>query len=255
MFQTLRLFSFNFDIYSIFYSCAIVTAAFLIRRELNRHHFPPLLFIEILLVGTFAGFIGSKLYFCVSGWNEVMRDPAGFFFSIHGSGWFGGLFLGGLSVLLFLRLNKYSVLAVLDAVIPAVPLAQAIGRLGCFLSGDGCYGVPSDMPWAMAFPDGLVPTYDKVHPTPLYELITCALVFALLWKLRRKEMPAGFKLSIYLAISGAGRFVVEFYRCNREIFLGLTLPQVASILSILSGFFIILNGRIAKRNFKISYSH
>lgn len=61
----------------------------------------------------------------------------------------------------------------LIAGVSAVPLAVAygIGRLGCLLAGDGTYGVPSDLPWAMSFPQGTIPTTERVHPTPLYEAI------------------------------------------------------------------------------------
>ena len=50
-------------------------------------------------------------------------------------------------------------------------LGYAIGRVGCQLSGDGDYGIESDLPWAMAYPDGTVPTTEEVHPTPIYETL------------------------------------------------------------------------------------
>ena len=50
----------------------------------------------------------------------------------------------------------------------ALSIGQAVGRLGCQLSGDGDYGVPTTMPWGMSYPNGVVPTTDVVHPTPIH---------------------------------------------------------------------------------------
>ncbi len=68
-------------------------------------------------------------------------------------------------------------------------LGYALGRIGCQLSGDGDYGVPSDLPWAMAYPDGTVPTTDLVHPTPVYETLAMGLVTVGLWNLRDRVAP------------------------------------------------------------------
>jgi phosphatidylglycerol:prolipoprotein diacylglycerol transferase len=67
--------------------------------------------------------------------------------------------------------------AVADAIAPSLAIGQAIGRIGCFLVGDD-YGVPTALPWGMAFPHGVPPTTERVHPTQLYEsawLLGCAL--------------------------------------------------------------------------------
>jgi hypothetical protein len=66
-------------------------------------------------------------------------------------------------------------------------LAYGIGRLGCLLAGDGTYGPPSDLPGAMAFPNGAMPTTVPVHPTPLYEALAAFAIAGLtqpqLWSL------------------------------------------------------------------------
>ena len=58
-------------------------------------------------------------------------------------------------------------LAVVDAMAPIGALGQAIGRVGCQISGDGDYGIPTSLPWAMSYPNGAVPTTELVHPTPI----------------------------------------------------------------------------------------
>ena len=74
----------------------------------------------------------------------------------------------------------------------AVPraLGNAIGRIGCQLSGDGDYGKPWDGPWAMGYPNGTVPTDPgvTVHPTPVYEIIMMAPLIWLLWRLANQDL-------------------------------------------------------------------
>ena len=72
---------------------------------------------------------------------------------------------------------------------PALAIGYAVGRLGCQLAGDGDYGIPSDLPWAMSYPDGTVPTTDRVHPTPIYEFLVMSAVTWWLWSRRDKARP------------------------------------------------------------------
>ena len=65
---------------------------------------------------------------------------------------------------------KIGALRTLDLAAPAAAIGYGLGRIGCFLSGDGCYGIPTKLPWGMSFPHGIDPIYVRVHPTPLYEL-------------------------------------------------------------------------------------
>ena len=65
--------------------------------------------------------------------------------------------------------QQLPLMQVLSAAAPAMTLGHAVGRIGCFLVGDD-YGRPTSLPWGMAFPEGLPPTTDRVHPTQLYEV-------------------------------------------------------------------------------------
>ena len=115
--------------------------------------------------------------------------------------------------------------------VAAVPLAigYAIGRIGCQLAGDGDYGIPWDGPWAMAYPNGTVPTTEEVHPTPVYETIAMSIVALLLWRWRHRWRP-GTLFGLYLILAGAERFLVEFVRRNDDV---LARPHpAAAVLSI-----------------------
>ena len=77
-------------------------------------------------------------------------------------------------------------------------IGQTIGRIGCQLAGDGDYGRPSSLPWAMSYPDGVVPTLERVHPTPIYEMTLYFLIFVALWLQRGRPRPPGSLFGQYL---------------------------------------------------------
>ena len=137
-------------------------------------------------------------------------------------------------MVLWARWRGWLGLALLDACAPALAAGYAIGRIGCQLSGDGDYGKPSHLPWAMSYPDGTVPTTRDVHPTPVYETLAMGLVALLLWQLRDRFAP-GVLFAIYLILAGVERLLVEIIRRNDSVIAGLTLPQLVSIGMIAAG--------------------
>lgn len=133
--------------------------------------------------------------------------------------WEGGLvFYGGLATALpvgwwLARRYRLALLPLLDNLAPALALGQAIGRLGCFASGDS-YGLPFSGPWAVVFthPMSLAPKGVPLHPTQLYTAGALAMIFAILlfvWKHRRVH---GQVLFAYLALHGAARLIIEQFR-------------------------------------------
>jgi phosphatidylglycerol:prolipoprotein diacylglycerol transferase len=134
----------------------------------------------------------------------------------------------------------------LDLAAPAVSVGYGVGRLGCLISGDGDYGIPTRLPWGMSFPNGLVPTTQKVHPTPIYELLVALLIAAYLWRRGAKSgatLPVGQITGEYLVLSGVARFLVEFIRINPPIYWGMSNAQVASLGSIVAGILLIVWAR------------
>ena len=103
----------------------------------------------------------------------------------------------------------------------------------------GDYGIPTSLPWGMSFPNGLVPTTERVHPTPIYEFLVAVAIFYYLWRQGAKSLrgprPTGEIFASYLVLTGVARFLVEFIRINPRSVLGLTNAQVASLLSIVAG--------------------
>src|ERR1700722_17636690 len=134
-------------------------------------------------VPALCGIVGAKLYHVLETPRELLADPLGQLFSRYGLAWFGGLMAGFAAFVWLARRFNYSLLEVFDAGSAAAAIGYGVGRIGCLLSGDGDYGVPTSLPWGMSFPNGLVPTTQRVHPTPIYELIVACAIAGILWKL------------------------------------------------------------------------
>jgi len=189
---------------------------------------------EMIFAGLVGGVIGSRVDYLIQNWDDVSDDLLGNLFSGSGLVWFGGLIGGAAGVMIWAWRRGFLGLQLLD--VAAVPLAlgYAVGRVGCQLSGDGDYGMESDLPWAMAYPDGTVATDVEVHPTPIYESLAMGLAALFLWHLRGRFAP-GMVFAVYLVIAGVERLLVEFIRRNDEVVLGLTFAQVVSVALAAAG--------------------
>jgi len=134
-------------------------------------------------VPALVGIVGAKVYHVLETPRELFADPVGQIFSRYGLAWFGGLIAGFAAFVWLARRFKFPLLEIFDAGSAAAALGYGVGRIGCLLSGDGDYGVPTSLPWGMSFPNGLVPTTARVHPTPIYELIAACAIACILWRL------------------------------------------------------------------------
>jgi phosphatidylglycerol:prolipoprotein diacylglycerol transferase len=189
---------------------------------------------EMVFAALVGGIVGARLWWVGENWSKAGDDIFGSLFGGSGLVWYGGAIGGALAVFIWARWRGVVDFVTADAV--AVPLAAgyAVGRIGCQLAGDGDYGKDWDGPWAMAYPHGTVPTTTPVHPTPVYETLTMGLVAILLWRWRHRWRP-GTLFGLYLVLAGLERFLVEFLRRNEPVLLGLTQPQVLSLLMIAGG--------------------
>lgn len=192
----------------------------------------------IIGIAGIAGLVGARLYHVLESPRELIDNPS-VLISRFGFAWFGG-FLGGFVALAILaRRFRIPLLEFLDLCSPAAAVGYAIGRIGCLLSGDGDYGVPTSLPWGMSFPNGVVPTIERVHPTPVYEFLIWLAIAAFLWRLgKRAQSGPGAKGEVfcgYLILTGIARFLIEFIRINPRSFFGLSNAQAASVVSILIG--------------------
>ena len=218
---------------------AAVTAAVLMDRGFKRAGLKADA-VSMVAFTVVVGIIGAKLWHVIdtpaefreAGWR-VLWDSAGF-------AWFGGLVFG-ISALLFQGWwARIGALRTLDLAAPSAAIGYGIGRIGCFLSGDGCYGLPTNLPWGMSFPNGIEPVFVPVHPTPLYELLAGLAIGWWLWRRAGKPFPTGLILGQYLILSGLARFLVEFIRRNPKILWGLSNAQLASAGSVIAGIVLVV---------------
>jgi phosphatidylglycerol:prolipoprotein diacylglycerol transferase len=91
----------------------------------------------------------------------------------------------------------------------------------------------------MSYPKGIVPTLERVHPTPVYEMIMFLAIFFVLWRLRRLDKPPWWIFGLYLVLAGIERFAIEFVRTNEAVWLGLTEAQLVSVAMMITAVIVI----------------
>ena len=234
MLPFLHIWHLNVPTFGLMLWLACVAAAFVMDRGFKRAGLDGDA-VGMVAIAAVLGIVGAKLWHVIDtpmefqeqGWR-VLWDTAGF-------AWFGGL-LFGISALVFQGWwARIGGLRTLDLAAPAAAIGYGIGRIGCFLSGDGCYGLPTNLPWGMSFPNGILPTLVRVHPTPLYEFAAGLLIGWWLWWRGGKPHGTGAIVGQYLVLSGIARFLVEFIRRNPKVLWGLSNAQLASAGSVIVG--------------------
>jgi phosphatidylglycerol:prolipoprotein diacylglycerol transferase len=248
-----------FTIYSfgLMMGVGFIVASYLLTKELSRKGFDPGLGSTITLFAVAFGVIGSKLLYLLENWSYFIESPFTSAFSPGGLTWYGGFILATFAIWRYAKKKEIPFLSVCDAAAPALALGYGIARIGCHLAGDGDYGMPTDLPWAMIysngtyppsvafrdFPDivamygvdGVVPDDIPVHPAPLYETLLGIVVFLILWRLRTRVSVGGKLFMLYLILSGIARFGVEFIRLNERILFGLSEAQLIAAALVLAG--------------------
>jgi len=210
---------------------AALLGAYLLGRAFERRGLPKDSAHALVMWATIWGFVAAKAYYLL----EQLPDLSPHDLGGMGFTWYGGLIGGVTAALVVIRRHRLPLGPVAaDAAIP-LTLAYGVGRLGCFFSGDGTYGRPSNLPWAMSFPNGVVATDVPVHPTPLYEALAAVAIAGLLLMLRRRTTSGAVVFGGYLLLSGIARFLVEFLRINEQVFLDLTQPQLWAIAGAIVG--------------------
>ncbi|KAK3582240.1 hypothetical protein CHS0354_023779 [Potamilus streckersoni] len=217
--------------YGLMLALAFISAYLVGEKEFERKKIVPNPAYLLTLVSAISGIIGAKLLSALENPTALIANPIGILFNSSGLTFYGGLILAIFVIAYVAKRKKIPILVVMDVGAPSVAIAYGIGRIGCHLAGDGCYGIPTSLPWGThytkgvvstlasknpqlvelyksIFPDQPVPFDISVHPTPIYELI--------------------YSLGIF-------RFAVESIRLNPKIAFDLSEAQLISIGMIFSG--------------------
>ncbi len=248
--------------YSIMLMLAFLTASYLIPRELRRRNLLPEISDWIILIGVAGAIIGAKLGFIFEIWHEIWLpnvtesfgekmnmvflswrgmaqkypgQATGLWESIFSGGglvFYGGFIFTFTSIYLFLRLKKLDIWRYGDAFMPSLAIGYAIGRLGCLVSGDGCFGFAAgvNIPIiTMVYGSGAVMNSAGVNVwnTPVIESIASAslFIFYMVWA-RHQNFKPGMLVAIFLMFNGLARFLVEFLRLNDAAIPILSPPTI-----------------------------
>ncbi|HXA54835.1 MAG TPA: prolipoprotein diacylglyceryl transferase family protein [Solirubrobacteraceae bacterium] len=233
---TFDIFGLSIKSFGVVFALGFLACGLLVARRLRELGRPVDWAYEIVFAALAGGLIGARGYFVLQNYREVEHHLLSSVFSGSGLIWYGGAIGGAIAVIGWMRWRGALELRMFDMCVTALALGYAIGRIGCQVSGDGDYGIRSSLPWAMGYPHGTVPTPPgvTVQPTPIYETVTMGLLALLLWRLRDRVRP-GVVCALYCLFSGLERLLVEFIRRNHEVFIGLTAPQIESVILMIVG--------------------
>ena len=212
-------------------AAAFFISARLAMRQARRKSIPVDIVSGVCFAAIVFGIIGARLFFVSYNLGFYLGHPLEIFMLQHGGlSWFGGLFLGVIAAITYLKIRRFSVYEALDLLAPFIALAQAIGRIGCLFNGC-CYGKPSK--YGIFFETH----HAQLIPTQIYSSLMLVLIFVFLRLIQ--ERPAnrpGEIFYLYLLLYSIQRFMIEFWRADNPQFLwGLTLFQALCIaLFILS---------------------
>ena len=240
--------------YGLMMMVAFLMGGWLIALELKRRGLSEDYAADMIAAAVIGGIVGAKL------WYVAVSQDLGALFSRGGLVWYGGFLGGTAAVILNGWRLKVPIRWTMQLAAPALPAAYALGRIGCFLVNDD-YGRPTDLPWAVKFPQGLPPstaasmeqlfgipvpagtlpsTVLAVHPTQIYEAIIMLATFMLLWSLRKSDRATGWIFGLYLVIAGVERFLIEILRAKDDRFLGpFTLAQLTSVMLVGVGLWLV----------------
>ena len=177
-----------------------------------------------------SGIIGARSAYVLANLNYFIQDPA-LIIRVDQGGliYYGGFIGAALAAVIYARVKRTPFRPFADFVITALPLGQAIGRIGCTLNGC-CYGTPSTVPWCVVV-NGV-----ERHPTPLYESILCLGIYGILLWYYRQRPRSGRVFALYLILYPLVRFLLEFLRGDERLqWIGMHVAQEISLILLVVG--------------------
>ena len=200
---------------------------------------------NVVLLGMIAGVVGARIFYVVQNWNYYKVNPAAIIRVDQGGlVFYGGFILALITIVWYVRkICKTDVIRVLDALAPALAVAHALGRVGCFFNGC-CYGKPADLWWSVVYPANTEPFVRygamALHPVQIYEAILNVILAIVLSFVLRKS-KRGVTTASYVLTYGLLRFIDEFFRGDHSDFVqGFTPAQVIGFGMIPAGIILLI---------------
>jgi phosphatidylglycerol:prolipoprotein diacylglycerol transferase len=229
-----RIGSFEMGTYGLLMAVGFILALLVTRRLAKQDEIPPDSMTDLALTLLIAGIIGAKALMVVV--ELINGEPITQVFSlsllrsagvVH-----GGILFGTAAFFWKIRSLGLRFGTTLDIVTIAVPLGQAIGRLGCLAAGC-CYGAYCEMPWAMTINNleaarfGM-PLGVPLHPVQLYFALVNLAIFLGLYLFRRYRKFPGQIAALYFVFEGAFRFFLETWRGDVVRGFWLDIPWLST---------------------------
>jgi prolipoprotein diacylglyceryl transferase len=242
----------NLRAYGLMIALGVFAAVWLAQKRWADKGHDPEDFVYVAMRAVPAGLIGARLYHVITDWRTFEgRWEEAFYIWRGGLGIPGGMLAGVLVGVWAARRRGMPLPDALDAAAPALPLAQAIGRLGNWFNQE-VFGKPTDLPWGLEIdvenrPLGYI-QYETFHPTFLYELLwNLALCGFLLWIDSKRVIRRGYLIAVYVLGYATGRLWIELLRIDRasEI-LGVRVNVWTSIIAILVSLAVLLRSGIGR---------
>lgn len=211
--------------YGLMLAIAFLVSSTLAVFQAKKQNINPDIIFNFCFIVFVSGIIGARILYIIENINYYLKEPLEIIMLQRGGlSWFGGLFLGFLFGIVYLKKRKLSSYRILDLMSPFVALGQAIGRVGCLLNGC-CFGRIAK--FGIYFPaHNLV-----LIPTQIYSSLALVFIFVFLRFLQDRPHKEGEIFFAYLLFYSIKRFFIEFWRADNEIILfGLTLFQLISIV-------------------------
>ena len=214
---------------------ALLAAAFLVgiylsMRVAEREGVNPDIVADAGILIILSSIVGARLFYIVFyDLRYTLQHPRELLrLQQTGLVFYGGLIFATLAGIAFFRWKKISIPLMLDIIAPSVALGQAIGRIGCFMSGC-CYGKKTLVAWAVKFPN-----IDNLrHPVQLYESLAAFAIFLVLIWFQKRKTGVGQVAWLYVLMYATARFIIELWRGdNPDVLLGLTISQIFSLVAL-----------------------
>ena len=222
--------------YGLIVVTAILIGVWIARRETQRKGLAEKHFYDALIWVIAAGLIGARVFHVIDHWShEYAANPIRALYIWEGGlAIWGGVIGGFVAAATFAWRRGLRLGFVADIAAPGLVLAQAIGRVACVITGDAM-GNPTTGPFGFAYTNSgaMVPELGVYYtPMPVYEIIANLGIFAVIWRLRQRNWPAGLLFLVYLSLYSVERFFLAFTSSYQIIAFGLTQSQIVALISL-----------------------
>lgn len=241
MYPILNIYKIKIPMYGLFITIGIIFALLVILKKSEYMGIKREDCFYASLYGVIGLIVGGKLLYIITIMDIIVKNISRIFErdyinAIFSGGfvYYGGLMGVILMIYIYSKQYKINFLKLLDCMVLGFPLAYAIGRVGCFMAGC-CYGIPSS--FGVYFNNSQVAPHGvKLFPIQLIDAFINLVFFLIFYfKIAKNKKYSGHLIVIYLMFYSIERFILEFFRYDKErgiIFFFSTSQWISIIIFI-----------------------